>query len=98
MAHMYQVMVTRKGQDGIQTHEVIALGSTPMKMRAEAYRQAHTVGTMQVMVAEGGEWVGTINGVDSPANPNLWWTEDRRKPLGMRAQAINAKGQLSEVF
>lgn len=94
MAHMYQVMVTRKGQDGKQATDVLHLETTPMKMRAEAYRQAHTVGTYHVMVAEDGEWVGTIHGVDSPANSHLWWTPSPREAFGMKAQVIDSKGRL----
>ena len=94
MAHMYSMMVTRKGQDGSQTTEVLHLSATPMRMRAEAFRQAHTDGTYHVMVAEDGEWVGTTHGVGSPANSHLWWTPSPREAFGMKAQVIDSKGRL----
>lgn len=96
--HMYSMMVTRKGQDGKQTNDILGLIMTPMSMRKRAYREAHTVGTVQVIIAENGEWVGTMHGVDSPGNENLWFTESRRSPLGIKAQPIDAQGRLGQVL
>ena len=98
MVQQYNMTVTRKGHGGIQTYETFGLSTTPMRMRAEAYRQAHTIGTITVVVADENGWVGTVHGVDSPANENLWFTADNHSLTGLKAQALDSKGRLGAVL
>ena len=97
-------LVSRRDPNNPDNHysntvsRTIYFDGTITQARKEAYRLSREADTFEVGIRYDGSLIGFMVGVNAPGNENLWMVPDNSKPMGFRAQAIDASGRVREIW